>query len=391
MKNIEHLRISFHKYINNEFDEVDAREFLEQIKSDDNKDILLTLIEENLSSPVLDDLLNKPELFALLNQSFAKISDVIEQEPKKSVFKLWMRVAASVAAVVVLGIAGLYLFKDKNNVQPNYFTKVQDIAPGKVGATLTLANGRKIKLADVANGEVAKEAGISVTKTVDGELVYEIKGSGANANTLNTLTTAKGETYMVTLPDKSKVWMNAASTLTYATSLTESIRKVKLDGEAYFEITEDKTHPFIVETRKQIIEVLGTHFNVNSYFNEGKVTTTLLEGSVKVTNETGFKILKPGNQSAVNESSILIADVDTERAIAWKNNKFIFENDDIKYVMRMIERWYDVDVVYSGELPTEKYGGGVSRFDKASQVLKILENAGGVHFKIDGRKIVVSK
>jgi transmembrane sensor len=391
LENLEKLKITFYKYLNNELGEEDARQFLEHLQSGHDEKAFLLLIEENLDSLPTEQLLNKPELLALLNQSFAKVTNVIDAEPRKESIKLWMRMAASVAAVILV-VVGFYFYNNKNNtVANNHLVVAQDIAPGKVGATLTLANGKKIKLSDAANGELAKEAGISVTKTADGELVYEIKEGTGDPDNLNTLTTAKGETYMLTLPDHSKVWMNAASSLTYHTSLNEPIRRVKLEGEAYFEVAEDKAHPFIVETREQEIEVLGTHFNVNSYRNEEKVTTTLLKGSVKVSNQSGSKILKPGNQSSVNENSILITDVETERAIAWKNNKFLFENDNIKYIMRMIERWYDVDVVYTGEVPIEKIGGGVSRFGNVSQVLKIIESTGGAHFKIEGRKISVSK
>jgi transmembrane sensor len=335
-------------------------------------------------------LLNRPELLTLLNQSFSRVIDAIDAKPNKIQTKLWWRIS-SAAAVLTLMFIGIYYFnyrKELSLSQPIAASK--DIGPGKVGATLTLSNGKKIKLTGALNGEIAKEAGITVTKTADGQLIYELKEGSGDPNKINTLTTAKGETYILTLPDQSKVWMNAASTITYATSFTNG-RKIKLTGEAYFEVTEDKTHPFLVETKNQTVEVLGTHFNINAYADEGDVATTLLTGKVKVATKLQAKILTPGNQSIVNETSFQIKTVDTERAIAWKNNKFLFENDDIKYIMRMIERWYDVEVVYTGQMPTEKFGGGVSRFGNVSQVLKILQSTGGVNFKIEGRKIIVSK
>lgn len=391
MENLDKLKTSFYKYLNNELAEADARVFLEHMESGRDKDAFLLLIEESLDGPFSDQLLNRSELLALLNLSFSKITDAIDTKPEKRVSRLWLQIAGIAAAVLAI-VFGIWFYTAGPIVNRNAeIANQNDVAPGKIGATLTLANGKKIRLSDAANGELAKEAGVSVTKMANGQLVYEIKEGTGNPDKINTLTTAKGETYVVTLPDKSKVWMNAASSITYAAGLNKHARSVKLEGEAYFEVAKDKAHPFIVETRRQKIEVLGTHFNVNAYADEQKVTTTLLEGSVKVSGKPGFKILKPGDQSSVNESSILIAEVDTERAIAWKNNKFLFENDDIQYIMRMIGRWYNVDVVYTGEMPTEKFGGGVSRFGNVSQVLKILQSTGGVHFKIEGRKILVSK
>lgn len=394
MANLAAIKNSFYKYLDKELTDAEARQFLEHLQSGRDSEIFMYLIEESLDSPVSDRLLNQPELLALLNQSFSRVNDTIEPKPGKKQFKLAPRILASTAAAIALMIVGAYFFsykKDGKAAQENNVA-LQHIQPGRTGATLTLANGKKIRLSDAANGEIAREAGISVTKRADGQLIYQIREGNGDPNKLNTLTTAKGETYVVTLPDKSMVWMNAASSLTYSAGLNErGQRRVKLEGEAYFQVAKDKAHPFIVETRRQQIEVLGTHFNVNAYEDEENVTTTLLEGAVKVAHQSGFKILKPGNQSAVSENAILISEVETERSVAWKNNKFLFENDDIQYIMRMIDRWYNVDVVYTGEIPTEKFGGGISRFDNVSQVLRILESTGGARFKIEGRKIFVSK
>ncbi|SMC48641.1 FecR family protein [Pedobacter africanus] len=394
MENSAQIKQAFYKYLNNELDEAEARVFMEHMQSGRDQQTFLSLIEENLDSPLASQLLQKPELLLLLKQSFTKITDTIDAKPQHRRIGLWPRVAAVLALIAI----GIYFFNYRSNQGPEQLQQpaatVADITPGKTGATLTLANGKKIRLADAANGQIAREAGIIVRKTTDGQLVYEMSASdeaGSSAAKTNTLSTAKGETYIVTLPDKSRVWMNAASSLTYAAGLNGQERRVKLEGEAYFEIAKDKTRPFIVESRGQKIEVLGTHFNVNAYADEEKVTTTLLEGSVRVWGKAGSRILKPGNQSKLNDNTITVTQADTELATAWKNNKFLFENDDIRYIMRMIERWYDVEVVYTGEIPVERFGGGVSRFGNVSQVLKILESTGGAHFKIEGRKILVSK
>ena len=329
----------------------------------------------------------------------------LKQKPKvkRVLFSRFPVYKMAAAAMILLALTfSLYLFKEKGK---NNISYTNDIAPGKVGATLTLSNGKKIRLTDAVNGELAKEAGISITKNAAGELIYVISsernlsrpfGNDEISNKVNTLSTAKGETYIVVLPDHSKVWMNAASSLTYSTTLNnQGMRRVKLDGEAYFEVAKDKAHPFIVESNGQQIEVLGTHFNVKSYSDEESLKTTLLEGSVRVSSLRGTKQiqdLKPGQQSSLSAAGNLeVADVETEQFTAWKDNKFIFDNNDIKSVMRIVQRWYNVEVVYEGQLPDDNFGGKVSRFDNVSSILRILESTRGVHFKIEGRKIYVSK
>ena len=307
--------------------------------------------------------------------------------------KLWPRIAA--AASIVLAIsAGIFFYTNhskKDVVEAGSYTN--DVAPGKQGATLTLANGRKIRLLDAANGELAKEAGVVITKSANGQLVYELKDSESESNKINTLSTAKGETYQVRLPDGSLVWLNAASSLTYSAALTERRqRRVKLSGEAYFEVAKDKTHPFVVESKGQEVEVLGTHFNVNAYDDEPAIATTLLEGSVQVTAGKKQQILKPGFQAINSGSSIKVTEADIDNVIDWKEGDFYFENADFRSVMRKIGRWYDVDIIYDPSVPEAITSNGViPRDNKLSAVLKSIENSGQVHFKIDGKKIYVTK
>lgn len=320
----------------------------------------------------------------------------VTETPVKKV-RLWPRVA--IVAAVALIISGAYFYNRtapvKSAVETTY---VNDIAPGKVGATLTLASGKKINLTDAADGELAQEAGISVNKTADGQLVYTVKESTDEKNKINTLTTANGETYILTLPDKSKVWMNAASSLTYATSLNErGERRVKLSGEAYFQIAKDKAHPFIVESRGQSIEVLGTHFNVSSYADEANVRTTLEEGSVKVS-ATGnasvdaglIKILKPGQQSVVGPDGLSVRQADLETDLAWKNGDFVFDHEDFESIIRKVEKWYDVEFIYQkGNYSKVILSGSVSRANPLSVVLVSLQKAGRLKFKIEGRRVTI--
>jgi transmembrane sensor len=304
---------------------------------------------------------------------------------------LWPRIVA-VAAAIALMVLGLYFFNyNRGSQNKDPLLAANDIVPGKVGATLTLANGQRIRLTAAMSGELATEAGVVITKSAEGQLVYEIKETEGETDRMNTLSTAKGETYQVRLPDSSLVWLNAASSLTYPVNLfRDGKRRVRLDGEGYFEIAKDQKHPFVVESKSQQIEVLGTHFNVNAYTDERVIRTTLLEGSVKIIQDEQSKQIKPGEQAMNAGSSITISQADTEFAIAWKNNKFIFDSQRIEDIMRMIARWYNVEVIYTTKIPKETFWGSISRFDNVSRVLEKLESTEKVHFKVQGRKIYVS-
>lgn len=298
-----------------------------------------------------------------------------------------------VAAAIALMAFGLFFFKYQSKDEvPHPQELAADVAPGTYGATLTLANGKKIKLTEASSGELAKEAGISVSKTADGKLVYSVEEELADLNAQHTFSTDKGETYEVRLPDGSSVHLNDVSSLTYKPALIENGKRVvKLIGEAYFEVAKDSKHPFIVNTERQQVEVLGTHFNLSSYSDDATEKTTLLEGSIKVTASGSSRLLKPGQQSRLFEGKLSVSETDTDLAVAWKNNEFVFESETIDNVMKMVERWYNVEVIYVGERTNERFSGAVSRFDKVSRVLQIIESTGASHFKIQGRKIYVSK
>jgi transmembrane sensor len=319
-------------------------------------------------------------------------------------FKVWMQVAA--AAIVIIAVGMLY-FKQKSITQQvtNRIAK-DDVAPGGNKAYLTLANGKTIALNSAANGQIANQAGTSITKTTSGQLVYTLAQKLAlnNPAEVNTITTPHGGQWQVLLPDGTKVWLNAASSLTYPVSFTAlKNRKVELSGEAYFEVAKDKAHPFIVHTNTQDVQVLGTHFNINAYADEQYTKTTLLEGSVHVT-ATAFsttkngvhsfagEILKPGQQAVLNNGTIKVTIANTEAAIAWKNAMFYFENDNLEDIMKRVARWYDVKIIYqSSEAKQELFSGRVSRSQNVSEVLKMLTLTGAAHFQVEGRSIIVTK
>lgn len=300
------------------------------------------------------------------------------------------------AAALFIGLSATLYYSLRTPIDINQVVaKVHDIAPGINKAYLTLADGKRIVLNDAANGRLASQAGIQITKTGDGELMYEMRSKSPISLTplLNTISTPKGGQYQIRLPDGTKVWLNAASTLKFpATFANMRIRNVELSGEAYFEVAKDKTHPFIVATSKQKVEVLGTHFNLNGYDDEPGTKTTLLEGSVRVVslNMSKAEILKPGQQSVLSANQqIKIQEVDMNGAIAWKNGYFKFEGEPIQSIMRKISRWYNVEVVYEGPVSTDKFKGTISRYQNISEVLDMLTLTKLVKFKLEGRRVTV--
>lgn len=306
--------------------------------------------------------------------------------PVTSSFFLRISIAASIVLFCLVG--SYYYFRSGNTSEQIHVVVANDILPGKNTATLTLANGKKIALENAHNGELAREAGVLITKRSDGQLVYEIKDAGdAAGSENNTLTTARGETYRVRLPDGSLVWINAATTLTYPASFASlKNRTVELNGEAYFEVEKDKAKPFIVKTSQQELVVLGTHFNVNSYTDEAQTVTTLLEGAVKINNKTQ---LKPGEQARLSaDGNIHVAKANVEEALGWKNGFFLFDQDDLPTVMRQISRWYNINVKYEGEIPKASFDGKVYRSLNLSKALEVLRYA-NVKFRLEGKTIII--
>lgn len=313
---------------------------------------------------------------------------VIEQTSVKR-HKLWPRIAAAASIILALS-AGTYFIQYKYHHINNETVAIkQDIKPGSNGAILTLANGQKVVLAHGGSGMINQQNGTVLIDAGDSNLVYHSNGNTREqAVAYNTLETPRGHQYSVRLPDGTKVWLNAASSLKYPTSFTSlQERKVVLTGEAYFEVAKDKRHPFKVITDKQEVRVLGTHFNVNSYDDEPTVNTTLFEGSVQINGNT---LLKPGQQANLYDSGKLLVSKGSESVIAWKDGKFRFEDTSMEVVLRQLSRWYDVDIIYPNGIPQEIFSGYIDRKLNASEALDILSYT-GVKFKIEGKKIFVFK
>lgn len=341
--------------------------------------------------------------FMLREEMLNKIREQIEQpvieldkESNKRYRSYYYAIAAS---VLIILSAGLYFYKERKQVPAlviqNSPVQINDVAPGGNKAVLTLADGSRIALDDVQQGEIAVQSGISITKTSEGQLIYErtaAKFKVLNSHDVyNKIETPKGGQYQVNLPDGSKVWLNAASSLKYPAFFSGTERKVELTGEAYFEISPNKLMPFKVVSAGQTVEVLGTHFNINAYSNESQIRTTLIEGSVKVSESSAQKVsyLKPGEEALNKKGEILVHSANVEQVIAWKNGNFQFNDMYLVDIMRQLERWYDVEIDYSA-IPHTRYNAYMSRDINLSRVLEILEVTGRVKFSIEGKTIKIS-
>lgn len=336
--------------------------------------------------------LSAADLNKISLDSWIKINAEIEdRRPGRHL--LWRRIA-SAAAILLIAIAVLFIYRSGNTDIPKQVSVYQnDIEPGKNNAYLLLANGKKISLNEEQSGIIDQESGITISKSADGILVYKLSGKDQSApDAKNTLKTPEGGRFQVVLPDGTGVWLNAASSLTYPLSFKgKSQRLVELDGEGYFEVARNVDQPFLVRSGKQTVEVLGTHFNIQAYADEAHLKTTLISGSVKVYGEqkSSAKFLKPGQQSTFNGQNIAISAADTEQATAWVNDDFVFAGEDLPTVMRQISRWYDVDVEFVGKIGYSGFYSTISRKKKLSEILKALTLNQGVHFKIEGRRVTV--
>lgn len=342
-----------------------------------------------------------------VNSAWQKISEQTLQNQKPDT-KFWEKfIGWKQTAIIILFLTtGLLFYTEFNKekvsevaLKVNRYSK-DDVLPGGDKAMLELADGSVVILGEANNGSLQEQGGVKIVKQ-DGRLIYNVaQGNPTDKISYNKISTPKGGQYQVILPDGSKVWLNAESTLRFPTMFTGNERQVELIGEAYFEVAKLETSypsggtgkmmPFKVQINEVNIEVIGTHFNVMAYSNEKSVNTTLLEGSVRVSDLTSndSQLLKPGQQAKVN-GGIKIINVDTDEVVAWKNGFFHFNGADIQTVMGQIERWYDVEVEYENEITSKHFTGIISRGINASKVLDMLELTGGVKFEIKGKKIMV--
>ncbi|OQP59247.1 hypothetical protein A3860_37985 [Niastella vici] len=355
----------------------------------------------------------KEQVYAQLPEVY----DALHARPKR----IWMRYASIAAAVLVLLTAGIWYLVPKKSATKNVPAQQVPVATaipaGGNKATLTLADGTVIDLDKAANGTIAKEGKTTVNKKEDGQIEYKSATSKRESEiTYNLLSTPRGGQYQLLLPDGSKVFLNAASSIRYPTTFSGNERRVEITGEAYFEIAHDAVKPFKVMVfpgeggsgRGGEVEVLGTHFNINAYGDEQPIVTTLLEGKIKITpvevvgkqvatsqpstSLKAYKVLLPGEEAQISSGAdILIRkNVDTEAAVAWMKGFFDFHNANIKTVMKQVSRWYNVDIQYENAVPGQTFEGSLDRNIPLNELLDLMQKMGTTKFQIEGRTIKVN-
>lgn len=306
-----------------------------------------------------------------------------------------MKVSVAAACMLIAGIGSYFLLTPNERTSPIFSeqasrpTAASETRLDRDKVLLTLANGRTIVLDSAGDGVLLKTAGIEISKTTDGQLVYQVTHAepGHESSGVNTITTPPGGRYQIILPDNSKVWLNTASSLKFPSAFSGATREVELIGEAYFDIAKNKEFPFIVKSKWGEIEVLGTGFNVMAYDDEQAMKTTLVEGSVKISgNET--KVLKPGEQAILDANRIQVRPVDVNAEIAWKDNLFQFDQTSIDAIMRQAARWYNVDIKYAGKIPNRSFTGKISRDADITEFLEMLRFT-GIDFGVEASHILV--
>jgi ferric-dicitrate binding protein FerR (iron transport regulator) len=387
----------FQRLLEGKISPEEAERLIEWLARDDQDQAASSMILEQLKQVVADEQVSDE----LRMKMEAKLPAILKKaDPIRPAKLTWIRYSSVAAAILLLIGAGIYFFAPHHPpaMIPQPATATRDVAPGKQGAILTLADGRTVVLDSLGNGVVATQSGSKVVLN-DGQLAYtsEDKNTTTSETSYNTITTPRGRQFQVTLPDGTRVWLNAASSLRYPTAFTEKERKVEMTGEAYFEVArvqskDGNNTPFLVNINATTqVQVLGTHFNVNAYADEVTCNTTLLEGSVRVVNGNEKVMLRPGQQARTGRTTTtnIIPNANVEKIMSWKNGKFDFQDATLEEVMRQLQRWYDIDIVYEKGVPKIEFIGKMGRDLSLSEVLSGLQMS-KVHFRLEeGRKLVV--
>jgi len=378
---MQNIQLLYEKYLNGECSAQEIHLLMDHFDVEGDRSILSQKIEEVVEQ-VESRVTDTPDISAILARNHKSVMKAVGR--KENSISLYVKILTAAAITLVIGYIFLVMTgKLKTVPPPVHSTTVIKVLPGGNRAKLKLSDGRIIDLIGASSGELANDQGAVIKQIADGQISYTLSNNPSLSSLYNSIITPRGGQYTVLLPDGSKVWLNAASSLKYPVSFAGlKERRIELEGEAYFEVAKDKLHPFTVRTREQEVTVLGTHFNINSYQDEQKVVTTLEEGRVKVISGNLTLNLSPGERTVLSsEGNMEIQHADLETALAWKNGKIYFKDADIKSIMRQVARWYNVDVAFEGKLPGKLYSGGIYRTANLSNLLDILEES-NIHFKL---------
>ena len=388
-------------YLSNTLTDEQLRDFLNAVRLSENQ----RLLQERIQSLFEDDSISEFSAKEKGDVIFDKIMRDAKEEPgagkaRKGIFT-WIRYAAAAVIILAICLAGYYFLnnsRDKENMvqflEPQEKRFKNDILPSRDETILELSDGRKVVL-DSTQGMITKVGGTTVIN-LEGQLNYQYSKTKDAELVYHTIHTGKGDQYALVLPDGSKVWLNALSSLRFPIAFLGNERRVSVTGEAHFEIAHQASRPFRVDISsgsqrlaRRTVEVLGTSFNINAYEDEASIRTTLLEGAVKVVENEKSMTIRPGRQVKMEKDElILVNNPDLEETMAWKNGRFHFENADIRTIMRNIGRWYDIEVEYKAEIK-DLFVARIPRSVPISKLLKYLELTELVHFRIEGRKITV--
>lgn len=369
-------------------------EYLQQTDTSELRSVLLERFADELSLP---DPVTLPQHISQKMLAEIRKATTAAETPVTKRSSTFTRIAAAAIILVIVSAAFWWYYPATPPEQPLAKGKAPatDVAaPADSRATITLANGQQIILDSNRNGILASEGAVRIERADDGAITYK----GAVAETVyNTLFNPRGsKPVSLTLSDGSRVWLNSESSLRYPVAFSGKQRPVEITGEAYFEVTRNPAMPFRVSIAgKGTVEVLGTHFNVNSYPDESNTRITLLEGSVRVALLAGSPtVIQPGQQAVYNNAqpsgtAITVKNgVNIDAVMAWKNGFFHFDQADLYAVMRQLARWYNIEVKYEGKIPPRTFGGEMQRDLNLSEVLKLLEK-NKVHFQIENNQLLV--
>jgi transmembrane sensor len=386
----ERILYLLNAYSNNKAIEAEEQELFAWVNETDNHDLLKRHIRKVIEQSDSNQPVCNVDLDHLYDHILGKS---VNLKPEPALYQMsWVRWSA--AAIIILFGAVAYLYMNQSSAKKIIAAKVapkrmvNDVpAPAGSKAVLTLADGSKIQLDSINNGTLARQGNVKIVKQPDGQITYN---GAANEDLYNTLNVPRGSKVVtIRLSDGTQVWLNSESSLRYPASFKGTERKVEITGEAYFEVAHNPAMPFVVKKDAMEVRVLGTHFNIDTYQDEGINKITLLEGSVKISLNNHQNLLKPGQQAQIKDDIKLVSGVDLEEVVAWKNGKFQFgEKADLHLIMKKIARWYDVDVDYEGGAINQRFGGELPMSSNLSQVLEILRIS-GVNFTIDGKKVIV--
>ncbi len=358
---------------------VQLNEWFHQVESDEQHWLLPEDLKVSLTQ----------EMYHEFRQQLQNTNAGKQKMPKKRRINSFTAIAAT--ALLFIG-AALYLYLNYQVTENKKLaqTKIHhDVPPGHNGAILTLSDGRKVTLDSANNTQIVNQGNTQIIST-NGQLAYKAAGAPSEQTAYNTLSTPRARQYKIVLPDGTKVWLNAESSIRYPVAFNSKTREVSVTGETYFEVAHNAAQPFSVKVKGLTIEDIGTHFNISAYDDETSVKSTLVEGSISITKAATKVVLKPGQQAVTGATTndIKVNNVNTENITAWTHGFLLMDNNSVREFMNSLSRWYNIDVAYEGKIPEGNFSGMLNSNANLSDILSALE-AGGIHTKFDGKKIIV--